>query len=197
MTPDTSVDREIEERPWHEALLSLSVWRRRAVFVFAAGATGAAALFFTLADRSSVTFRKFLLEGEPLWGFRLEPVAGTVIAMGLAIGGMWLVMTLRDRYFQGTQGTGIPQVMASLDVDADDPRFLARLDISIGVGDRFKRICSIDHGAKFAGLHPSFQPIGKLGDVQRYWKEDPVAPGDRRPDREPSVLPPGSKSVAA
>ena len=121
MPADESVDREIENRPWHATLFDPSAWWRRIVFLLAAVATGATALFFNLADRGSVQFRAFLLEGETLLGMQIDPITGTLIAMGLAIGGMWLVMTLRDRYFPGTQGTGIPQVMASLDVDADDP----------------------------------------------------------------------------
>ena len=155
MSLDTSVDREIEERPWHEALLSPSAWRRRCVFILAAIATGGAALFFNLADRSSVSFRKFLLEGEPVYGVRLDPTVGMVIAMGLAIFGMWLIMTLRDRYFQGTQGTGIPQVMASLDVDATDPIRHKMLSWRIAIGKALLLLIGIFAGATIGREGPS------------------------------------------
>ena len=155
MPADESVDRELEARPWHEALFSTSSWRRRSIFILASVATGGAALFFNLADRSSVTFRKFLLEGEPLWGYQMDSTIGMLIAMGLAIGGMWLVMTLRDRYFQGTQGTGIPQVMASLDVDANDPLRHKMLSWRIAAGKALLLLIGIYAGATIGREGPS------------------------------------------
>ncbi|MFP8878373.1 MAG: chloride channel protein [Myxococcota bacterium] len=172
MTFDTSVDREIEERPWHDALFSLRAWRRRAVFILAAAATGAAALFFNLADKGSVAFRKFLLDGEPLWGFRLEPIVGTIVAMGLAIGGMWLVMTLRDRYFPGTQGTGIPQVMASVDVDADDPIRHKMLSWRIASGKALLLLIGIFAGATIGREGPSVHVGACLLFLTGVWARD-------------------------
>jgi len=152
---DTSVDRKIEERPWHEALFSLESWTRRALFVVAAIATGSIALAFNLADRLSVTFRAFLLKGETLWGLELDPSVGTGIAMGLAVVGMWLAMTLRDRFFPGTQGTGIPQVMASLEVEADDPLRVRMLSWRIAVGKALLLMIGIYAGATIGREGPS------------------------------------------
>ena len=121
MTGAPKVEQEVEPERWQKVLFSPAAWKRRAIFVLAAAATGTVAYSFNLLDRSSVSFRDFLLRGEPLFGFRIDAAWGTAIAMALAVGGIWLAMTLRDRFFPGTQGTGIPQVMASLDVDADDP----------------------------------------------------------------------------
>ena len=151
---DESVDREIEAHPWRTGLFSAGAWRRRALFVVAAVATGYVALFFNLADRLSVTFRAFLLKGESLWGFQMDPSVGTGIAAGLAIGGMWLIMTLRDRFFPGTQGTGIPQVMAALDVDAEDPLRRHMISWRIAVGKALLLMIGIFAGATIAALPP-------------------------------------------
>ncbi|HJO22917.1 MAG: chloride channel protein [Myxococcota bacterium] len=152
---DESVDREIEAHPWRTGLFSAGAWRRRALFVVAAVATGYVALFFNLADRLSVTFRAFLLKGESLWGFQMDPSVGTGIAAGLAIGGMWLIMTLRDRFFPGTQGTGIPQVMAALDVDAEDPLRRHMISWRIAVGKALLLMIGIFAGATIGREGPS------------------------------------------
>ncbi len=153
---DDRVDQEIAERPWHVALFSWESWTRRGLFIVAAIATGAAALFFNLADRLSVSFRGFLLKGhEGVGGLQVDPNLGAWIAVGLSVFGMWLAMTLRDRYFQGTQGTGIPQVMASLDVDADDPLRGHMLSWRIAVGKALLLMIGIYAGATIGREGPS------------------------------------------
>ena len=152
---DESVDREIEEHPWRAGVFSPSAWTRRAILVVAAIATGSVALLFNLADRLSITFRAFLLKGESLWGLQLDPTVGTGIAMGLAVVSMWLAMTLRDRFFPGTQGTGIPQVMASLEVDAEDPLRRHMLSWRIAVGKALLLMIGIYAGATIGREGPS------------------------------------------
>jgi len=152
---DESVDREIEAHPWRAAIFSRGAWTRRALFFVAAVATGSAALAFNLADRLSVTFRAFLLKGETLWGLQVDPSVGMGIAVGLAIGGMWLAMTLRDRFFPGTQGTGIPQVMASLEVDAEDPLRRHMLSWRIAAGKALLLMIGIYAGATIGREGPS------------------------------------------
>jgi len=152
---ENPVDREIEEHPWHQALFSSRTWISRGLFLIAAIATGTAALFFNLADRASVSFRAFLLKGESLWGMEIDSGLGTGIAMTLSIVGIWLAMTLRDRYFQGTQGTGIPQVMASLDVDAEDPLRKRMLSWRIAVGKALLLMIGIYAGATIGREGPS------------------------------------------
>ena len=152
---DTRIDREIEEHPWREALFSGQTWARRSLFLMAAIATGLVALLFNLADRFSVTFRAFLLEGESLWGLEIDSQTGTGIAMGLSIIGIWLAMTLRDRFFPGTQGTGIPQVMASLNVEADDPLRQSMLSWRIAIGKALLLIIGIYAGATIGREGPS------------------------------------------
>lgn len=175
MSMDSSADPEIEdeEQRWQAALLSPGAWRRRAVFALAAVAAGGAALFFNVADLGSVTFRRFLLAGEPLWGFRLDPAAGTIIAMGLAIGGMWLVMTLRDRYFLGTQGTGIPQVIASLEVDADDPIRHKMLSWRIAIGKALLLLIGMYAGATIGREGPSVHVAACLLYLSGTWARVP------------------------
>ena len=155
MPLDTSVDQEIEERPWHEALFAVSSWWRRGIFILAAMATGFAALVFNLADKMSVQFRAFLLDGQEVFGLQIGESAGAGIAMAMAILGMWIVMTVRDRYFPGTQGTGIPQVMASLDVKADDPLRRGMLSWRIAIGKALLLFVGIFSGATIGREGPS------------------------------------------
>jgi H+/Cl- antiporter ClcA len=155
MPIEESLESEIAEDPWRNALFSLGAWRRRGVFFFAAIATGLAALFFNEADRLSTAFRGFLLDGERLFGLELDPQVGTFVAMGLAVSGMWLVMTLRDRYFPGSQGTGIPQVMASLETEVDDPLRRRMLSWRIASGKTLLLLIGIFAGATIGREGPS------------------------------------------
>lgn len=173
MSADESAEQEIEERPWHQALFDPSAWWRRSVFLLAAIATGGVALFFNLADRVSVQFRAFLLEGETFRDIQVDPSVGTGIAMGLAIGGMALVMTLRDRFFPGTQGTGIPQVMASLDVDAEDPLRKHMLSWRIAFGKALLLLIGIFAGATIGREGPSVHVGACLVYLTAAWTRSP------------------------
>ncbi|NRA02369.1 MAG: chloride channel protein [Myxococcales bacterium] len=155
MTAASKVEEEVESERWQEALFSPGAWKRGAIFILAAIATGTVAYSFNLIDRSSVSFRAFLLRGEPLFGFRIDESWGTAIAMGLAVGGIWLAMTLRDRVFPGTQGTGIPQTMASLEVEAGDPLRRNMLSWRIAIGKVLLLAIGIYAGATIGREGPS------------------------------------------
>ncbi len=155
MTGAPKVEQEVEPERWQKVLFSPAAWKRRAIFVLAAAATGTVAYSFNLLDRSSVSFRDFLLRGEPLFGFRIDAAWGTAIAMALAVGGIWLAMTLRDRFFPGTQGTGIPQTMASLEIDAADPLRHKMLSWRIAIGKALLLAIGIYAGATIGREGPS------------------------------------------
>ena len=174
MPLDTRVDQELENRPWHEALFSGSAWWRRGIFILAAIATGFFALVFNLWDRASVHFRAFLLDGQELFGLQIDESAGAGIAMGMAVIGMWIVMTLRDRYFPGTQGTGIPQVMASLEVDAEDPLRRGMLSWRIAFGKALLLFIGIFSGATIGREGPSVHVGACLMYLTGFWARFPT-----------------------
>ena len=90
---------------WQESLFSLRALRRHAVWILAAAATGAVAALFRYLDDWSVLFSQWLQTVSP-W---IQPA--------MLFFGMIVICQLRDRYFQGTDGTGIPQAIASLKIE--------------------------------------------------------------------------------
>lgn len=90
---------------WQENLFSWHAIRRHSVWILAAAATGAVAALFRYLDDWSVLFSHWLQTVSP-W---IQPAMLFV--------GMILICQLRDRFFQGTDGTGIPQAIAALKID--------------------------------------------------------------------------------
>ncbi|MBX3413739.1 MAG: chloride channel protein [Pirellulales bacterium] len=97
-----------------------SVARQNLVFAVGAVAAGLGALYFNYAEDYGGRFF------HAVW--RLSPW----LAAALAAGGMVLICRLRDLYFPGTEGTGIPQSIAALKLDASERR--AALSPRIAVG---------------------------------------------------------------
>ena len=89
-------------RLWKREVFNRRAWARYALFVAAASVTGVVAWFFQWMDVWGARWFEFLQ------GF------GVLIPMVVITGSMLLIMTLRDRYFGGTEGTGIPQAIAAL-----------------------------------------------------------------------------------
>jgi len=90
------------------------------VFALGAAAAGLAALYFNYAEIAGVRFFHWVHDLSPL------------LASAMIVGGLALICQLRDRYFPGTEGTGIPQAMAALDLDAHDRRAALSMRIAIG-----------------------------------------------------------------
>jgi len=81
-----------------------------AAALLGAAFAGAGALLFVWADQSSTQFGTSLWRSHP-WAFFL-----------LMPGALMLVLFLRDRVFQGTDGTGIPQTIAALKLGPGEAR---------------------------------------------------------------------------
>jgi H+/Cl- antiporter ClcA len=90
---------------WQESLFSVRALRRHSVWILAAVATGAVAALFRELDDWSVLFSHWLATVSP-W---IQPA--------MLFFGMILICQLRDRFFQGTDGTGIPQAIAALKIE--------------------------------------------------------------------------------
>ncbi len=95
---------------WRDSFGTLAAWRRHAVWLIAAALTGGVALGFEQVNLLGNSFIAAAREWSPLL-----PAAVLVVAM-IAI------TALRDRVFPGTEGTGIPQVIAALSLPAGPAR---------------------------------------------------------------------------
>jgi H+/Cl- antiporter ClcA len=78
-----------------------AVWRQT-VWLVASLAAGAGALWFIYAERWSLDLARWLRADSPYW-------QALLVFVGLIV-----ISRLRDRLFPGTEGTGIPQVIAAL-----------------------------------------------------------------------------------
>lgn len=94
--------------------------RQHAVFAAGAIAAGVAALYFNGAERIGERFFHAAHEISP-W-----------LASAIVVGGMVLICQLRDRFFRGTEGTGIPQAIAALELDTHDRNAALSMRIAVG-----------------------------------------------------------------
>jgi H+/Cl- antiporter ClcA len=106
---------------WRETIFSRQAWRRHTVWFLAAAATGATAALFHSFESWSVEFSSWLAQASPF----LQPA--------LLFVSMIVICQLRDRFFQGTEGTGIPQAIAALKIE-DGPARAQVLSWRILVG---------------------------------------------------------------
>ena len=149
-----SVDREILDRPFRATVLSPRAWWRHTIFVVAAAATGLAALFFNLADRWAAQFTAFLQGKRALLGYSVPEALGPFLPGVAVIVGIVVVMRLRDLYFPGTQGTGIPQAIAALKL-ADGPIRNHMLSWRIAVGKALLLMIGLFAGGTIGREGPS------------------------------------------
>lgn len=148
------LDREIAERPVRATLLSPRAWWRHAVFVLAATVAGLAAMAFNFLDRWAAQFTAFLSGERTLLGMQVPEPLGPLLPMLAIALGVPLVMRLRDLYFPGTQGTGIPQAIAALKVE-DGPIREHMLSWRIGVGKALLLAMGLFSGATIGREGPS------------------------------------------
>ena len=101
--------------------------------VLAAIATGAVALYFRQADIIGSQIFIDLHNADTILGYHLPGGFGVWIAAAWVVVAMVLIIYLRDRFFPGTEGTGIPQAIACLKVE-DGPfrRYMLSIKIAIG-----------------------------------------------------------------
>lgn len=113
---DPIPDEQEEQHPWHATLLSWSAWWRHLLIIGAACMAGLFALFFREVDIWGFDFFRALTGKHEWMGFKVEGWLGVVLGMALITVSMIVIMRLRDIFFPGTEGTGIPQAIASLHV---------------------------------------------------------------------------------
>ncbi len=112
---------DVEQVGGRAAVLSPQAWWRQLVWLIAAAAAGGAALYFIYAER----WANELARAAALRSHYLPAV---VVAVGLIV-----ICRLRDRVFPGTDGTGIPQAIAALQM-GDTPERGRLLSLRIAFG---------------------------------------------------------------
>lgn len=132
-----------EERTgWREALLSPRTWWCHLVWLLAATAAGGAAVYFAYAERWSVAFTRAALARSPY-------LPALIVAAGMV-----LICRLRDRVFPGTEGTGIPQAIAALQM-GDTPERGRLLSLRIALGKLVLLTLGLFAGATLGREGPS------------------------------------------
>jgi len=127
---------------WRETVLSLAAWRRHAVWAVAALFSGAGALLFNYADA---------------WGGALVEQAHAVspwIPFAMVTLGMVALCQLRDRFFPGTEGTGIPQAIAALKMP-DGPVRAKVLSPRVAIGKMLLLVLALALGPTIGREGPS------------------------------------------
>jgi chloride channel protein, CIC family len=119
-----------------------AAWLRHAIWLAAAVLTGAVALLFHWAEGLSVAFTAWAKVQSPL------------LAAGIALVGLVVVSRLRDLYFRGTEGTGIPQAIAALKM-GECPERGAVLSVRIVIGKILLLLLGLFSGATIGREGPS------------------------------------------
>jgi H+/Cl- antiporter ClcA len=162
------------------ALLSLHHWRARIVLWSAGAAVGAAAVGFAwLADAAQALFRR-LHGNSQLWPWLIAPAGFAAIA--------WLTR----RFFQGAEGSGIPQTIFALRPDSGDAG-AQLLKLRVVVGRMLLAGASLLSGASIGREGPTVH-VGAA--VARYfgrWMPHTTQAGQQRA----LVLAGGAAGVAA
>ena len=113
---DIKLETRETARLWRREVFCFRAWGRHALFVVAAVLTGLVAWYFQQAEVWGRDWFKFLQGEGGLFGseWRMPGVLAVLVPMLVVTGSMLLIMQLRDRFFAGTEGTGIPQAIAAL-----------------------------------------------------------------------------------
>ena len=125
----------------HRAL-SLRAWQGYLVSTLAAAVGGGGALYFIYAERWSLTFTSDAMLRSPY-------LAALIVA-----GGVILICRLRDRVFPGTDGTGIPQAIAALQI-GEQPARSRLLSLRIAAGKLILLTLGLFSGATIGREGPS------------------------------------------
>jgi H+/Cl- antiporter ClcA len=125
-------------------LLSLRIWRRRVIFWVGAIVVSVVAIGFAGAATQADALFHRALAISPWLALAIAPV-------GLALS-VWLTQTV----FPGAQGSGIPQVIASLEMD-DPEQINSVLSLRVGVGKVLLTLLGLACGASIGREGPTVQ----------------------------------------
>lgn len=139
-------------------------WKRRLVFWSGAISVGMIAILFAVAgERANVLFHK-VQSVSPYLPLLITPL------------GFALIVFLTRKFFPGSQGSGIPQVIASLDPKESSLVRRQVLSLRVAFGKIFLTVAGLFFGASVGREGPTVQ-IGasimhKLGSLARFPQHD-------------------------
>ena len=125
----------------HE-LFSPRLWLRRLAFWGGAVAVGGAAVLFAIGAEHANDFHRRLIELSPFLPLLVTPLSFAGIA--------WITR----RYFQGAQGSGIPQTIAALEHEGVRAKVLS---LRIAIGKIFLTLVGLMGGASIGREGPTVQ----------------------------------------
>ena len=150
--PDDSASQDAADRANGQPIAPVAWLRRQGLWILAAALAGGVALFFYEIEQLGLD----LMARSRSIGSFLPPV--------LLVIAMVVITALRDRVFPGTDGTGIPQVMAALTVPAGRARD-AVLSLRVVVGKILLLSISLLTGMTVGREGPSVHVGGALMDL--------------------------------
>ncbi len=140
---------------------SVSFLRMVGVFLLGALLTGIVAYLFTLLEHRSSGFVRSVYAYSPL------------LSACLLVGGVCLATWLRNRFFSGTQGTGIPQTIASLKI-AEGPARDNVLSWRIAFGKLGLTALGLFSGASLGREGPTVQIGASIMHAMGKWATFPA-----------------------
>jgi H+/Cl- antiporter ClcA len=162
------------DRTRRTATVTMGRWRRRATFVVGGVAVGAAAVLLALlADRAQIAFA-VLLDNWRYASFIVTPV------------GFALSVFLTNRYFQNSQGSGIPQAIAARTL-IDQAARGRLVSIRIAIGKVLLTLLGLLCGAS----------VGREGPTVQIGASIMFAIGRMSPRRQPGLILAGAAAGVA
>lgn len=168
-------------KPPHPAgrFLATREWRRRLVFWGGAVATGAVAVAFALGSDFATSLFRQACSAWQWWPFLATP-------LGLALC-VWITRT----WFAGSEGSGIPQTIAALNLPSETERDRL-LSPRIAVGKIMVTLLALASGASIGREGPTVQVGASIMHSLRRYARFPVVDVDRG-----LILAGGAAGVAA
>jgi len=146
--------------------LSPGPWQRRLVFWGGALVTGAAAVAFAKGSDLALHLFRAAAEKMPWWSWVMPPL------------GFVLVAFLTRHVFPGTQGSGIPQTIAALQLVSASAR-TRLLSMRIALGKLLLTIMGLASGASVGREGPTVQVGASIMHSLWRWARFPAADLDR------------------
>ncbi|MEW6132339.1 MAG: chloride channel protein [Pseudomonadota bacterium] len=132
------------DRPYLKKLLSPQEWLLRFVFWGGAIAVGVVAVVFALAAQVGYEFFHWLVSVSPWLPFIVMP------------SGLALCVWLAGKFFHGSQGSGIPQTIAALQIE-DEKQLSKLLSLRIALGKILITFLALCSGASVGREGPTVQ----------------------------------------